>query len=156
MNESTKGILICTLFLAFVVIVRVSSAADAGDVVSNSIGMKLVWIPPGEFMMGSDNGSSNEKPVHRVTISKGFWMGQTEVTQDQYRAVTGDSPSAWRWKKDNLPLENITWDDVTWDDADKYGQVGERGMLQMSGNALKKLGEPYRTRLTAFLLSTRK
>jgi len=52
--------------------------------------------------------------------------------------------------------KNITWDDVTWDDADKYGQVGERGMLQMSGKALKKLGEPYRTRLTAFLLSTRK
>ena len=93
-----------------VVAVKVSSAADAGDVVTNSIGMKLVWIPPGEFMMGSDNGSSNEKPVHRVKISKGFWMGQTEVTQDQYRAVTGDNPSAF--KKDNSPVDSVKWDDA--------------------------------------------
>ena len=108
-SVSRRVILICTLLLVFMV-VGVSSAANVGDVVSNSIGMKLVWIPPGEFMMGSDNGAPNEKPVHRVKISKGFWMGQTEVTQDQYRAVTGDSPSAWGWKKDNLPVENIAWE----------------------------------------------
>ena len=44
-NVSRRVILICTLLLVFVV-VGVSSAANIGDVVPNSIGMKLVWIPP--------------------------------------------------------------------------------------------------------------
>ena len=52
--------------------------------------------------------------------------------------------------------KNITWDDIAWDDADKYGQTGEHRMTQMSVQSLKKLEEPYRTRLTAFLLSTKK
>ena len=63
----------------------------AGDVVVNSIGMKLVYIPPGEFMMGSrldESGrDSDEGPEHPVRISQGFWMGQYEVTQKQYNDV---------------------------------------------------------------------
>ncbi|MCP4196003.1 MAG: hypothetical protein GY762_02540, partial [Proteobacteria bacterium] len=46
-----------------------------GDIITNRIGMKLVYIPAGDFMMGSNDGASNEKPVHKVTISKGFYMG---------------------------------------------------------------------------------
>jgi hypothetical protein len=53
-------------------------------VVSNSIGMKLVYIPAGSFMMGSpsneDGRDEDEGPQHQVRISEGFWMGQTEVT----------------------------------------------------------------------------
>ena len=52
-------------------------------------GLKYVWIPPGTFMMGCSPGDSeckdNEKPPHQVTITKGFWMGQTEVTCDAYK-----------------------------------------------------------------------
>ena len=108
-SVSRRVILICTLLLVFMV-VGVSSAANVGDVVSNSIGMKLVWIPPGEFMMGSDNGAPNEKPVHRVKISKGFWVGQTEVTQAQYRAITDKVPG--KWKGDNLPANHVNWDEA--------------------------------------------
>ncbi len=52
-------------------------------------GLKYVWVPPGTFMMGCSPGDSecltSEKPQHQVTITKGFWIGQTEVTVDGYR-----------------------------------------------------------------------
>ncbi|GEM_PF-4169516 len=52
-------------------------------------GLKYVWIPPGAFMMGCSPGDSecnaDEKPAHPVTITKGFWMGQTEVTVGAYK-----------------------------------------------------------------------
>ena len=82
-----------------------------GDVMTNSIGMKLVYIPAGEFMMGSNTGGSDEKPAHKVKLSKGFYMGVYEVTQSQYRAVMGKSPS--KFKGDNNPVEQVSWDDAT-------------------------------------------
>lgn len=78
---------------------------------TNSIGMKLIWIPPGEFMMGSSDGESDEKPVHQVSISKGFWMGIYEVTQAQYRSVMGTNPS--EYKGDSNPVEMVSWKDAT-------------------------------------------
>ena len=47
----------------------------------NSIGMELVLIPAGEFMMGSDSYQAEARPVHRVVISKPFYLGKYEVTQ---------------------------------------------------------------------------
>jgi hypothetical protein len=56
-------------------------------------GLKYVWIPSGTFMMGcspGDNGCLDyEKPAHQVTIAKGFWLGQTEVTVGAYKRFTG-------------------------------------------------------------------
>ena len=82
---------------------------------TNSIGMKLVFIPPGEFMMGSPEDEEgrfdNEGPQHRVKITKGFYMGATEVTQAQWQAVMGNNPSDF--KGDNLPVEFVTWHDAT-------------------------------------------
>ena len=63
----------------------------AGTVRTNSIGMELVYIPPGEFIMGSENGKEDEKPVHKVTISNGFWMSKYQVTQGQWESVTGET-----------------------------------------------------------------
>ena len=68
----------------------------------NNFGMEFVLIPSGEFQMGSNNGDSDEKPVHPVRISKPFYMGKYEVTQAQWKAVMGD----------NLPVENVSWHDV--------------------------------------------
>jgi formylglycine-generating enzyme required for sulfatase activity len=82
-----------------------------GEVKTNTIGMKLVYIPPGEFMMGSNDGDSDEKPVHKVRISKGFYMGVYEVTQAQWQAVMGTNPS--NFKGDNLPVETVSWNDAT-------------------------------------------
>jgi formylglycine-generating enzyme required for sulfatase activity len=81
---------------------------------THSIGMKLVWIPPGEFMMGSPSSEEgrddDEGPVHRVKISKGFYMGQTEVTQRQWEAVMRNNPSDFEGS--DLPVENVSWDDA--------------------------------------------
>ena len=72
-------------------------------------GMKFLWISPGSFDMGSTR-IEDANPVHTVKISKGFWLGQFEVTQAQWRAVTNDDPSSF--KGDRLPVEQVSRDDV--------------------------------------------
>ena len=74
-------------------------------------GITFVWIPPGNFSMGSTSRHSfpNEQPVTRVTISRGFWLGKYEVTQDQWQAVMGNNPSTFSGCG-SCPVENITWD----------------------------------------------
>jgi formylglycine-generating enzyme required for sulfatase activity len=76
--------------------------------------MDLVWIHPGEFMMGSPRSEAGrirwEGPRHRVTITKGFWMGKYEVTQAQYQAVTGVNPSHFRGPRQ--PVERVSWYDA--------------------------------------------
>ncbi|MEY2724961.1 MAG: Serine/threonine-protein kinase pkn1 [Planctomycetota bacterium] len=76
------------------------------NVITNSLGMKLVLIPAGEFLMGSPEGetgrSSDEGPQHRVRISKPFYLGETEVTQEQFRAVMNTEP----WKGETYAQEN--------------------------------------------------
>ncbi|MFN5196741.1 MAG: formylglycine-generating enzyme family protein, partial [Planctomyces sp.] len=78
------------------------------------------WIPPGEFTMGSpesDTGRDfDEGPQHRVVISQGFWLGETPVTQQQWRAVVQaakaselpDSPSSFKDKPQH-PVESVNW-----------------------------------------------
>jgi formylglycine-generating enzyme required for sulfatase activity len=72
-------------------------------------GLTYVWIPPGKFTMGCSPGDNecngNEKLTHEVTITKGFWMGQTEVTQAAYQKVMGTNPGSF--KGENLPVESI-------------------------------------------------
>ena len=96
-------------------------SGPADQVQTNSIGMKLVWIPPGEFMMGSKNSPwqvtrryggnpvwyQNQHPRRKVTLTRGFWMGESEVTQAQYQAVMGSNPS--RSKSNDLPVEMVSW-----------------------------------------------
>src|SRR6266542_2248373 len=55
----------------------------------NKIGMEFVLIPSSSFRMGSNHGDADEKPVHDVIISKDFYMGKFEVTQEQWRIVMG-------------------------------------------------------------------
>jgi len=44
---------------------------------------QMVWIPPGTFWMGSEDGQADEKPVHQVTL-EGFWMDKTEISNEQF------------------------------------------------------------------------
>jgi formylglycine-generating enzyme required for sulfatase activity len=71
--------------------------------------MEFVLIPAGSFMMGDANGVNDEKPVHRVNITKPFWLGKYEVTQEQWQAVMGNNPS--RFKGPKNPVEQDSWDD---------------------------------------------
>jgi formylglycine-generating enzyme required for sulfatase activity len=87
-------------------------------------GLKYVWIPPGTFTMGCSKGDNecggDESPAHEVTISKGFWLGQTEVTQEAYKRITGKNPS--RFDGLRLPVERVSWNE-----AQAYcGAVGMR------------------------------
>jgi formylglycine-generating enzyme required for sulfatase activity len=75
-------------------------------------GESYVWIPPGEFQMGRSPGdsecSAHEKPSHKVRITRGFWLGQTPVTQAAYEKVMRENRS--RFKGAQHPVENMTWD----------------------------------------------
>ena len=76
--------------------------------------MEFVRIPGGEFLMGAPDdekgADSDERPQHSSRISKDFYLGKFEVTQDQYTAVTGDNPSVF--KGGRLPVENVSWKDA--------------------------------------------
>ena len=64
--------------------------------VNSKDGLTYVWVPPGKFQMGCSPGDADcgddEKPAHQVTITKGFWLGQTSVTQEAYQRVIGKGP----------------------------------------------------------------
>jgi len=91
--------------------------ASAEQVVAEreSLGMKFVYIKPGSFMMGSpssEQGREYDERQHRVTLTQGFKMQTTEVTQGQWREVMGSNPSHFKNCGDNCPVENVSWDDV--------------------------------------------
>jgi formylglycine-generating enzyme required for sulfatase activity len=84
----------------------------AKDETNNSVGMKLKLIPPGEFTMGS-NYRADEKPPHKVTLTKPFELGVYEVTQEQYEkvmGVMGTNPS--KFKAPQNPVEQVSWTDA--------------------------------------------
>jgi formylglycine-generating enzyme required for sulfatase activity len=110
-----------TLLMGFLVW---SDSAFAGDY-TNSIGMKFKEIPSGSFMMGTPmpkcpkdaqyeaciRVGKLEAPVHKVTL-KGFYMGETEVTQGQWQKIMGNTPSHFQNGDMSLPVENVNWYDV--------------------------------------------
>jgi formylglycine-generating enzyme required for sulfatase activity len=92
-----------------------TTGAKAGQEEVNDIdGLAYVWIPPGSFTMGCSPGdadcAADEKPAHRVTIGKGFWMGQTPVTQEAYQRVTGKSPGYFKGPR--FPADSMNWDEA--------------------------------------------
>ena len=77
-------------------------------------GIEFIWIPPGEFRMGSTgrHADSDEEPVTRVRISQGYWLGKYEVTQEQWESVMGSNPSRFNSCGGNCPVEMVSWNDV--------------------------------------------
>ena len=74
--------------------------------------MEMIWCEPGSFMMGSpvtESGRFDDEPLHRVTLTKGFWLGKYEVTQRQWQSVMGDNPS--KFKDPDRPVERVSWND---------------------------------------------
>jgi formylglycine-generating enzyme required for sulfatase activity len=88
--------------------------------ITNSIGMKLMLIPKGTFMMGSpesEQGRFENETQHDVTISKDYYLGVYEVTQAQHEKVMGKNPSHFQGaivgnENADLPVENVSWEDA--------------------------------------------
>ncbi|MBQ7188205.1 MAG: caspase family protein [Kiritimatiellae bacterium] len=75
--------------------------------------MELIYCAPGTFWMGSENGElgrRNDETYHRVTLTKGFWLGRYPVTQGQWKSVMGNNPSKFTGN-DKLPVEQVSWKD---------------------------------------------
>jgi len=96
--------------------------------VSPQDGMTLVYVPAGEFEMGSDNGSDDEKPLHRVSLDA-FWIDQTEVTNKQYFACVSVAectpPSSSSSRNRSSYYGESEFDEfpviyVDWNQADAY------------------------------------
>jgi len=83
-------------------------------VLLSKVHMRLRWVPPGRFLMGSHASEvgrwDEEGPQHWVNLSSGFWVAETPCTQEQWEAVMGNNPS--RFKGDALlPVEKVNWDE---------------------------------------------
>jgi formylglycine-generating enzyme required for sulfatase activity len=98
---------------------------------TNSIGMRFVYIEPGTFMMGSppsEVGRDKDETQHQVTLTKGFYLAITEVTQGQWQKVMGNNPSYFKHCGDKCPVESVSWVDCQafiqqlnqWEKTDKY------------------------------------
>ena len=87
-------------------------AGERAVMTINGVEFAFRWCPAGTFMMGSptsENGRNDDEKQHQVTLTKGFWMMETEVTQKQWKAVMGNNPS--NFKGDDLPVEQVSWND---------------------------------------------
>jgi formylglycine-generating enzyme required for sulfatase activity len=99
-------------------VIPVSSARSsqaAHKTLTNDLGMTFVYIKPGSFTMGSpvdEPGREHSETPHRVTLTRGFYMQTTEVTQGQWKAIMGYNPSNFYGCGNNCPVENITWYEV--------------------------------------------
>ncbi|NGZ07574.1 MAG: SUMF1/EgtB/PvdO family nonheme iron enzyme [Magnetococcales bacterium] len=87
--------------------------------ITNSLGMTFKLIPAGTFTMGAtardvsaSSWYSGATPQHQVTISRAFYMQTTEITQGQWRAVMGNSPSHFSSCGDTCPVETVSWNDL--------------------------------------------
>ncbi|MBN1312639.1 MAG: formylglycine-generating enzyme family protein [Anaerolineae bacterium] len=76
--------------------------ADWEPTIRKFEGIEMVLVPAGCFMMGSEAGSHDEKPVHRQCFDEPFWIDRTEVTNGQHG-------SRGYWPGQNRPRENISW-----------------------------------------------
>jgi len=78
--------------------------------------LRLVWIPPGKFMLGSPaeepGKDADEQPQTAVTLTRGFWLGKSEVTQGEWQAIMGNNPSHFTGAGERAPVEQISWEDA--------------------------------------------
>ena len=83
--------------------------------VVNGVKFKMVRVDGGTFMMGATaeqfpDDENADKPVHQVTLST-YYIGETEVTQELWKAVMGKNPAHYFDLKKNMPVECVSWDD---------------------------------------------
>ncbi|MFA9375852.1 MAG: formylglycine-generating enzyme family protein [Lachnotalea sp.] len=102
--------------LGFIKSIHKTSAINVASkelsiVLGDGITMEFVCIDSGSFLMGSyeEEGDSDETPRHKVTITKPFYIGKYEVTQEQWEKVMGNNPSELKGEKN--PVDTVSWND---------------------------------------------
>jgi formylglycine-generating enzyme required for sulfatase activity len=130
-SKSTWAALLFAFALSFGSVIAADNATevatDSAHVSTNStntaqpghnftipdLNLELIWVKPGTFTMGSASHEPHrnkaEGPQTEVKISRGFWLGKTEVTQAQYEIITGQNPSAFKNVGPNAPVERVSW-----------------------------------------------
>jgi len=86
---------------------------DENKTFTNSIGAEFALLPAGSFMMGSppgERGRDDKETLHKVTISKPFYMQITEVTQGQWKVVMGKKSSPFDKCGDDCPAGSVSWE----------------------------------------------
>lgn len=91
----------------------VSANADWTPVIRGFEGVEMALVPAGCFRMGSDDGDSDESPVHEQCFTEPFWIDRYEVTNAQFDALGGAADEANRWSDPNRPRERIRWDEAS-------------------------------------------
>lgn len=89
-----------------------------GEEIVGPDGGTMVWVPAGEFDMGSEGGNYDERPVHRVRITEGFWLGKCPVTNAQYRGYCQETGAEFPEGSNQGPDHPVV--DLGWDDAVAY------------------------------------
>lgn len=87
-----------------------AAASAAPRVVQTKSGIRMVAVPGGEFLMGTDRGNPDESPAHRVKVSP-FLMDMFEVTHEMLAAVQLPNPSHWQ-DQPSKPVERVRWRDA--------------------------------------------
>ncbi len=86
---------------------------DATIRLRGGVDLEMIWIEPGTYTLGSpvnELGWHHSEVMHKVTLTKGFWLGKYEVTQAQWKAVMRSNPS--KFIDNNNPVEGINWEDA--------------------------------------------
>jgi len=116
------------------------NADDNGGAVidkTNSIGMTFNSIEPGTFMMGSpedEPGHRGDETLHQVTLTQGYYMQTTPVTQGEWKAVMGSNPSYFSECGDDCPVESVTWLDIQ-DFISKLNDLDDEGQYALPTEA---------------------
>jgi len=78
------------------------------------LGLKMTWLPAGNFLMGSPPSEPGhrleEEDLHNVVISRGFWIGTYEVTQEEFDAILGSNANGSTFKGPNMPVQKVSWE----------------------------------------------
>ncbi len=98
----------------------------------NGVTFKMIYVQNGTFQMGTNDMEADDDiettPVHQVTLTKNYYVGETEVTQALWNAVMGSDNNPSRYKGDQLPVESVSYDDI----------VGENGFIAKLNKATGK------------------
>ncbi|MBX3064958.1 MAG: formylglycine-generating enzyme family protein [Anaerolineae bacterium] len=95
--------------ISTVAVTGTPGASDEQTAIQTFDGVEMVTVPAGCFMMGSDNGDENERPVHKQCIEQPFYIDRYEVTNEQFERFGGSAETPNYWNDPKRPREQITW-----------------------------------------------